>query len=480
MTSSAFIRVLLVSTLSAVSCSSMAADTSTQQPGTTATQSADIQGISLSEAYQLALKNDASLASARATYKSNAEVVPQARSALLPQINASANTQFNRSDNLDAPTNESTRTRWNSHGWSATLSQSVFDLSKWFNLSAAHAKDQVAKLTLAIKEQQLIYDVADKYFAVLKAESDKASAEANLRAVKKQLDQTTERFKVGMVANTDVQEAKASYDTARVAVIKAANTITVAQENLLLLTNSPITTLYKLNQKMSVTGPEPTQASAWEKQAITQNLNVQKARDSVTVSQKELSTAQSGHLPTISGSVNYQHATSNKSSDVLQYGGKTNGLTAGLSVNVPIFSGGLVSAQSNAAGYTLEANQQNQDQAIRQAKVDARNSFNTVNADVSQVDAWCQSIVSAASSLKATQSGYEVGTRTIIDVLSSQSTLYNAQKQYLDSRYNFILDTLKLKQAAGILSPEDLNTLNRWMSPASKLPRSLTPYCKAH
>ena len=480
MTSSAFIRVLLMGMLSAVSCNAIADNSAVSTPMNSANSTTEKSGMSLLDAYHLALKNDASLAAAQATYKASAEVVPQARSALLPQLGASANTTYNKNDVLDPPAGYgSGESHWNSHGWSATLSQSVFDLSKWFNLSAAHAKDQVAKLTLAITEQQLIYDVADKYFSVLRTQDDKASAQAHLRAVKKQLDQTQERFKVGMVANTDVQEAKAAYDTARVALIQANNAITVAKENLFLLTNTPTPELSKLNQKMPVVGPEPALASVWVKQAMTQNLKVKQSNGNVNSNQKELSRARSGHLPTLSGTLTYQHSVSNNASAVLSNGGKTNGMVAALSVSIPIFSGGMVSSQASAAGYTLEASQKNEDQTVRQAKADTLNSFNTVNADVLQVGAWCQSIVSAASALKATLSGYEVGTRTIIDVLNSQDKLYNAQKQYLDSRYNFILNTLKLKLAAGTLSPRDLNVLSQWIAPADTLPKSLTPYCKA-
>jgi len=481
MTRSAFVRVYLIGVLFAIYSMSTAAEATVSQ--THINNSNSFHMMSLSQAYQLALKNDAALAAARATYKSNAEVVPQARSQLMPQISGSANTTYNKISYPDGQSSSSySRTqRYNSHGWSASITQSVFDLSQWFTLSASHAKNEVAKLTLAITEQQLIFDVASKYFAVLQAKDDYASAEAHLKAVKKQLDQTEERFKVGMVANTDVQEAKASYDSARVMVIQASNAITVAQENLSLLTNTPTPELYKLNQKMPVTNPEPMIVTTWERQAMANNLSVKQAVYNVNASRGDLHSAQSGHVPTIAGSLSYSHDVSDQPvfSDTSDLGRTTNGMTAALTLSVPIFSGGYTSSKAREAGYALESNQKNEDEARRTARINTRNQFNTINADVSQVNALCQSIISAESSLKATLSGYEVGTRTIIDVLNSQDSLYSAQKQYLDSRYSFILNTLQLKQTAGTLNPGDLNALNQWVEPSHKLPQSLTPYCQA-
>ncbi len=476
---SAFFRILFFFALANYCCFIQIATASSESVVVKKNRKTPDNTMSLSEAYQLAQKNDAALASARAIYKSRSEAIPEARAALLPQISAVANTAYNSNNAVKAPViYGNKKTHWNTHGWSATLSQSIFDLSKWFDVSVASTEDSVAKLSLAIQEQQLIYDVAEKYFAVLKAHSDEAAAKANLRAVQKQLNQTEERFKVGMVANTDVQEAKASYDTAKVSVIQASNAITVAEENLSLLTNEPDRKVYRLNQLMPVKGPAPLVVTSWETQAMQHNLNVRQAKVSVQLSHKQLHSALAKHLPTVSGSVTYQHSTNNSAVQIAQNGGVNNGVTAGLSLIIPVFSGGAISAKSNAVRYTLESSQKKEEQAIREARVSARNGFNTVNTDVASVNAWCQGIISAKSSMKATKSGYAVGTRTIIDVLNSQSVLYNAEKQYLDARYNFILNTLKLKQVAGRLSPDDLEILSGWMTPAQSLSGGLTPYCK--
>ncbi|MCY4328985.1 MAG: TolC family outer membrane protein [Endozoicomonadaceae bacterium] len=434
--------------------------------------------VSLLDIYEMALQNNASLAAARATFMAEREVVSQAMSPMLPQLSAGASSDYNKS--IFPGHSENPRSRWNTHGWSASVTQSVFDLSNIFNMKAAYKKKHMAELTLEIARQNLIYDIASGYFAVLKAQDEKFSAQVHMRAVKKQLDQTEERYKVGMVANTDVQEAKAAYDTAKVSVIQAENDIVIAKGNLSLLTNKPVPeALSKLNQNMPAESVIPNQLSTWEQWAVSYNLAVQKAKDDVSASQYELSAARSAFLPTLSGSVSYEQKIDNTTSARIANRRKANGFTASLNINIPLFSGGSNYSKSREAGYALEAKQKTEEFVTNQAKIDVHNYYNTVNADISQISAWCQSIVSADSSLKATESGYQVGTRTIIDVLNSQSVLYNAQKQYLDSRYNYILNTLKLKQVSGTLSVKDLQYLNQWMTPPNDDSDALTPYCKA-
>ena len=430
--------------------------------------------VDLLNIYQQARQNDASFATAQAIYKADTEKVPQARSELLPQLSVKANTGYNRQENKETSASD----EWNTHGWSAVLNQPVFDVAKWLNLKVAHSEYSMAEITLAIAEQNLVYDVASRYFAVLKTQDEHEAAKTHLRAVQKQLDQTRERFKVGIVANTDVQEAQASYDKAVVLVITAKNNVDIAREDLQLLTNRSIPSLYKLNQRMPVSRPEPDDISEWTAKSMTQNLTVKKARQNMNMHRGQLSAARAGHLPVISGAVSYSHAVSNQSSALTDNGRKTDGMLAELTVEVPVFSGGMTASKARAAGYNLEASERSVDEDIRVARKDTYNSYNSIRADVSSVKAWCQSIISAASSLDAIQSGYEVGTRTIIDVFNGQDALYDAQKQYLDSRYSYILNTLKLKQIAGTLSPTDLESLNHWLAVPDLLPDSLTPYCK--
>ena len=478
MVCSALVRLLFVGISTVLFCGVAVMVSAAQTPQDAAVtnnlQTNEEAAADLLEIYQQARQNDASFAAALATYRADTEKVPQARSELLPRISVKANTGYNRQENKATSASD----EWNTHGWSAALNQPVFDVTKWLNLKVAHSEYGIAEITLAIAEQNLVYDVASGYFAVLKAQDEYEAAKTHLRAVQKQLDQTRARFTVGIVANTDVQEAQASYDKASVVVITAENNVDIARENLQLLTNRSIPSLYKLNQKMPVSSPEPDNVSKWAAKSIAQNLTVKKARQNMDMHRSQLSAARAGHLPVISGAVSYSHSVSNQSSSLTDNGRKTDGMLAELTVEVPVFSGGLTVSKARAAGYNLEASEKGVDENIRIARKDTYNSYNSIRADISSVKAWCQSIVSATSSLEAIQSGYEVGTRTIIDVFNGQDALYDAQKQYLDSRYSYILNTLKLKQIAGTLSPTDLESLNHWLAFSDLLPDSLTPYCK--
>ncbi len=431
----------------------------------------------LLQVYELALKNDARLAAAQASFNASGEAVPQSRAALLPQISMSAETADNRRQLLESnplPSGSSRTSKWNSHGWSASLTQPLFNLESWFNFERAGILTDQARLSLSIEQQNLIMRVSETYFNVLRAEDTLATAEAEEKAVQRQLDQTQQRFEVGLIAETDVLEARAAYDGSRVTRIEASNSVNVALENLRTLTNTLINDLAKLDKTMPVASPAPAAVEEWVNTAVAQNLSLQAARKGVDAANFQLKASRSGHAPTLNAVASYAHDVTvpNPASNP---SGKTNTTSYSLQLSVPIFSGGLTSSKVRESGYRLDESMQTADQTLREVSAGTRNLFNTVNADVERVDARCQGIVSASSALKATESGYEVGTRNIVDVLNSQRNLYSAQRDYLNARYDFIINTLKLKQTAGTLSPQDLQDLNAWMHASGS--EELTPVC---
>ena len=437
--------------------------------------------VDLMDVYELALKNDTQLAAAQASFKASGEAVPQSRAALLPNIGLSGQTTSNRRsllepnsiDGIDRTSN------WNSHGWSATLSQPLFNLESWFNFERAGILTEQAGLVLAIEQQNLIMRVSEAYFNVLRAEDNLATSLAEEKAVKRQLEQTQQRFEVGLIAETDVHEARAVYDGSRVTRIQANNQVAVSQENLRTLTNVMVTNLVKLDKTMPVATPAPLVVEEWVNTSIAQNLNLQASRKGVSAADSQLKVSRSGHAPTLNAVASYGHDVGQSSTlgNGYQTSGKTNSTAYSLQLSVPIFSGGMASSKVRESSYRLEESQMNYDQSLREVSAGTRNLFNTVNADVERVEARCQGIVSASSALKATESGYEVGTRNIVDVLNSQQSLYGAQRDYLNARYDFIINTLKLKQSAGTLSPQDLRDLNAWMRGSAD--DDLTPVCKS-
>ena len=435
-------------------------------------QAAD-QEYNLLEVYNLALKNDAQLAAAEFAMKATQEVVPQSRANLLPTIGLSANTQYTKGTTKTSAADQNDN--YNSHGWGATLNQELFNMNKWYNYNQAKAQSSKAEADFANEQQQLILRVSEAYFDVLRAEDTTTTAKAQEKAVQQQLDQARERFNVGLIAETDVLEARAAYDNARVARIQSDNQVSVAYENLRTIVNHDVNAISRLEKNMPVAAPAPANSEEWVQTAMQSNLALQAAREGLNASEEGVRASKSNHAPTVSAFASYNYTNSNSTNATrildentgLVLSGEGNQSVVGVKFDLPIFTGGATTSAVRQASYQLDQAQQNFDGQLRKVSADTRNLFRTVNSDMERVQARCQGITSSESALRATQSGYEVGTRNITDVLDAQQKLYSAAGDYLNARYDFIVNTLQLKQSAGTLSPQDLTDLNEWMITAS-------------
>ena len=433
----------------------------------------DAQKITLEynllDIYNLAIKNDPQLAAAKSSMLASRERLPQSRALLLPSLTVNGNTQFNTiTNNVDGDSD--VKRDFNSHGWGATLSQPLFNLSKWHGFDQAKAYSSQAEYKFAYEQQNLILRVSEAYFNVLRSEDNFITSKAEERAVKEQLDQSRERYSVGLIAETDVLEAKATYDTARVVRMTADNQVSVSYENLRTITKKVINSIGKLKKNMPTLKPSPDISEMWVKNAITNNLNLKAAREEVKASEKNVSIKKSGNAPTLEAFASYDYTSSDSntikgtSSGAGINTGKGNQTIVGIRVSMNIFSGGEISSRVREARYLMAQSQQNFDKLLLETNASTRNHYNAVISDVERVEARKQTIVSTGSSLKSNQSGYEVGTRNISDVIDAQKKLYEAQKDYLNARYDFIVNTLKLKQLTGTLGPADLEELNNWIS----------------
>ena len=414
--------------------------------------------------YQEAVDNNADLAAARADYGARREVVPQARAGLLPNLSAGAE-MMNTRTQFDEPSITSNRS---GNSWSATLAQPIFRADRWFQLQAAEAVNEQAALALSATEQNLILQTAEHYFAVLRAQDNLASTKAEEAAFKRQLDQSNERFDVGLSDKTDVLQSQASYDTARANRIIAERQVQDAFEALVTLTNREYASLQGVVHSLPVQVPIPNDAKAWVETAARQNLNLLATHHAVTAAEETLRQRKAGHAPTLDAVARYQKGDndslgfSNPQPGV-RYSGDVEQTSVGLQLNIPIYSGGLTSSQVREAYQRLSQSEQQRESLRRQVVENTRNLHRAVNTDVEQVQARKQSIISNQSALEATEIGYQVGTRNIVDVLDAQRQLYTSVRDYNNSRYDYILDNLRLKQAAGTLSPQDLQDLGRYL-----------------
>ncbi len=432
----------------------------------------------LLDVYAAAKENDAFLRASRAGYAATEQAVPQARSALMPTLGASATTswterEFPGSLVID-PTSplfgqEVPDQEFNEHGWNAQLRQPILDMESWFTLSSARASVRAAGFDLDATEQDLIVRVAQAYLNVLRAQDFLDSTTAEEAAVKRQLEQVQQRFDVGLVAITDVLESQAVYDSAVVRRIQADGDHDIFFESLGTLTGINYEKLDRLSEKLPIVNPSPQDEAAWVQAALESNLGIRAAQEQLAAARRGVRARASGHLPTIAATVTQVHSVTGAPNF---FGSDTTEQTVyGLELSMPLYSGGFTRSRTKEAVALREQAQElllNQQRTVTR---DIRNLYQAVATDVVRVRARLKAITSSQSALEATETGYEVGTRNIVDVLQAQQALFRSQFDYADSRYNYVLNLLLLKQVAGSLSDPDLEELNSYTDPNDQVIR---------
>ncbi|HEY3520810.1 MAG TPA: TolC family outer membrane protein [Rhodanobacteraceae bacterium] len=431
----------------------------------------------LMDAYRQARQSDPVLQQAEAASRAVSENVAQSRAVLLPQISASGNfsDEHGTSTSNEPTINDngdlvvfSTRNSSSTRGFSkqATLDQTIFDLGKFASLGASRAQAASGHAQYQAAEQDLILRTATAYFNVLTSEDALRFAQANEQALSKQLDQAQQRFNVGLSAITDVDAAKAQHDAAAAEVIQSRNAVFDAREALSQITGKPVGVLDKLTDNLPLDKPQPDSIDAWVDLAVKTNPALQAQRDQVTASERNVTVARSGHLPTLNAQVSYTDspAWGEESGRGLpgsaHFNSGRNDTIVGLVLQVPIFSGGLT--QSRVRQSIAQRDEQGDifEQDRRNVVRNTRSAFNAIEAGISEVEAQKQAVLSAQKALEATQAGFEVGTRTIVDVLISQQNLFQAQSNYSQARHAFVINQLTLKSSAGTLDVKDLQAAN--------------------
>jgi len=407
----------------------------------------------LEDIYQSAVKNDPIAGAAKATYKANKETLNQGRAVLLPQLTTSASkVEPSSDDNID-PIKTTYR---------ASLSQSLFNVPAWFQFRSAKNMDQVAEANFAAQQQSLIIRVSESYFNVLRAYDNKQTRKAEELAIQRQLEQVTERFEVGLLPITDVHEIRAIFDDASVNSLEANGALDIAFDQLQVLSGKSHSQLTGLKDGFKAEVPIPTSAESWVEFALANNLDLRASELTQQAANETAKAAKSQHLPKISISADYTKRDTEASASASAL--LTEQTAINLNLTMPIFSGGLTSSQARQASYQAQATEQNYIATKRNTIQAARSNYQLTITNTARVKARKQAITSAESALKATQAGYDVGTRNIVDVLVAQRTLFQAKRNYSNARYDYILSIMRLKQVAGQLSPEDVFEINSWLS----------------
>jgi outer membrane protein len=443
--------------------------------------------------YQRALQNDPQLREAEANRLAALESKPQALAALLPQLggNGTASRENDKGQSnqtqpvilangqtqiLSYPFNGRITTI--SHKYGLDLTQNLFSWQNWVALQRADAQVAQAEADYQAAQQDLIARVAQRYFDVLAAQDDLDAQRANLESANRQLEQAERRYEVGLIAITDVQEARAAHDTGAAAVIASKRQLASAQELLREITGEVFDYLARPIEPFELADPEPNSEDRWVEMALQQNLSLVSSRLAADIARENVSAARGGHFPSLD-LVAGRHKVTNgadwTNADGTPYGSTSLDQyqnTVGLQFNVPIYSGGMVSSQVRQAVYLHRAAKERVERVARQTEHDARDAYLGVLSEISHVQSLRQALESNVTALNATESGYEAGTRTAVDVVQSRRLWVQAQTDYSRSRYDYMVNVIKLQQAAGILSEQTLNHLNALLKDSSVPPQT--------
>jgi len=424
----------------------------------------------LLQVYEMASANDPALRAARATRDAGLEAKAIARGRLLPLATLVGDASYNHRDFKGSQGASSNFGGFSFGGQEdedfasgnigLQVTQPIYRKDRL--VESRQADDQVAQALAdyATAEQDLILRVSQAYFEVLSTEATLTFTDADVKAIARQLDQATQRFEVGLIAITDVNEAQARYDQARADAIVAQNDVDDALESLAEITGTPIRELAGLVADAEFRRPDPDSLDDWTQLALQTNPGILSARYDVDIAKKEIQRQDAGDSPALDlvGSYNLSRTDSRNGTDL-------NDASIGVQLSFPLYTGGGVSAATRQARFQYEAAQEVLEQRRRQIQTQVRNAYRGVLASISRVKALEATEVSANSALEATEAGFEVGTRTLVDVLNSQRELFRAKRDLAISRYDYILNMLSLQQAAGTLGQDHVEMTNAWLQP---------------
>lgn len=426
----------------------------------------------LTDIYRMALENDPQLLRTAAERDAARSAIDVSRADWFPQIDFRTGYSYSDSDSIPSsnpvPTDpdlvrsssSSSRT-WNRE---LTLSQQVFNLGTWRATDIVEKQAYQQEVNYLLTRQQLMLRVTEAYFGVLLAKDSLEFAQAEKRAIERQLDQTRQRFSVGLTAVTDVHEAQAQYDQALAREIQAQNAVETNYEALREITGRSHQNIHVLNTELfEPVTPEPTTPREWVNVAQERNLELLISRSGLEIADQRIELARTGHYPTISLSASYGNR------DLRTGGNSYNNLdqsSIGLQLNIPLFRGGRTVASTEQARNDYVAISQTLEENRRAVERRVRSNYLDVVANISTIAALEQAVVSAESALNATQAGFEVGTRTIVDVLDSTRNLFNARRNLSEARYAYIQGILNLQQAAGTISEDAIFAINDALRPA--------------
>ena len=425
--------------------------------------SSPLRTENLADVYELALKNDPLLKAAEATYRAGKENRTQGIAGLLPTLSVGGSTNWN-----EYRVEEQIIDQYNSNSYLASLNQPIFRLDKWFQFERGTALSEAASAEFAYQQQETMIRVASAYFNVLNSIDSLNAARAEEKAIGRQKDLAKKRFDVGLAAITEVQETQAAFDLTVVSRIAREAQLDSARESLTSIVGRDIKLLSPLSDNFEISLPDPLDRESWVSLGLKNNYQLKAAKLQRDAAQASARSTASNHLPQIDlvGRVSKSTSKQGKFGGFIQnplFGIEQDTRQYSIQFNLPLYAGGAISSARRQAYANYDRSKEQAIYAERSTVRDVRSNHFGVQTQVANVTARKQALASAESALEATQIGYEVGTRNTVDLLDAQKRLFQAQRDYASSRYDYIISMLRLKASVGSLSPKDLMNISNQM-----------------
>ena len=415
----------------------------------------------LTSILQIAETSDPVYKEAKMTALAIAEAIPQARSQIFfPTIVVQASTNRVRDDISTTSFGANGVTKYNARNYGISLTQPIYHHDRVVSLSQADKRVQRAQLEVIIAHQELIYRVAETYFSMLSARDNLIFTESQTKSLQTQLQQTEQRFNVGLVPITDVEEARAGHDRAAAELIQASHLIEDTREKLWEITETYHTNLEPLDNRLPLLTPEPSDIQVWALTAVENSLELKSANLSTAIAQQEIRKQSAKSLPTLDfvGSHGYGRQGGRFGAS------KVHKSNIGVEFNMPLFEGGKTLSLTKEARYRHNASLEQLESTRRAVQRETRQAYLGIVSQISAVLALRQAVVSTSTALESTRAGFEVGTRTAVDVVSAEKLLSQSKRDYARAKYDYVLEVLRLKKAVGTLEPSDLIFSNNWLN----------------
>jgi outer membrane protein len=416
----------------------------------------------LLEVYDLALQNDPVLKQARASQLATGESKNQSVANLLPNVSATGLSNFNRLSNKRFTYQGVGVQNYSDNNFNVNLTQPLFHWDHWIQLSQSDNQIAQAEADYQAELQKLMIKITEAYFNVLAAEDNLGFSRAEKQAIARQLEQAKQRFAIGLIDITESRQAQAAFDTAVANEIEASNNVDDQKEALTEIIGAQDLMLNNMGENIPLARPEPDDISTWSSSAEVGNFNIISAFNQMEFSRKSIDLQRSGHLPKLDlvASLGEYDTTS-------QFGLRGSTEIVGVRLNVPLFEGGAVNSRTEQARYKFEQAKEQLTAAKRAVNRQVKDAYRGITTSISRVEALKTAVSSAEVAVQATEAGFEVGVRTLVEVLDEQRNLYRAKRDYSRTRYDYLLNSIKLKQASGNLAQEDLEQINRLLIASS-------------